>query len=208
MTKKPIIVFDLGAVLIDWDPRYLYRKLFEGDNEEMEFFLETICPLEWNAKMDAGLSFEEAVAERSQLYPEYKEFIMAYYQRWEEMLGGAIQGTVNILAELRKRGFYLCALSNWSAETFPLTRKHYAFLDWFQEIVLSGDVKFTKPNPVMYGTLLERIKQPATNCLFIDDSHANIAEANDLGFDTILFTSPENLQVELLKRGILKPPVP
>ena len=200
---SPAIVFDFGGVLLDWDPRYLYHKLFENDAEATERFLNEIGFVEWNLEQDRGRPFAVAVAELTARFPHYADFIKAYDERWEESLGGPIQATVNLLGALKRAGYALYGLSNWSAETFRRIRHRHAFLDWFDDIVLSGEVGITKPDPRIYDILLARIKRPAAECLFIDDSEANVAVAEQLGFETIRFTSPEQLQGELIRRGLL-----
>lgn len=193
---SPSIVFDLGGVLLDWDPRYLYRKLFD-DEAEMEYFLTQVCSPQWNAQQDAGRPFAEAVAELSERFPQYQAMIEAYHTRWDEMLRGAIDGTVEILAELRARGYFLCALSNWSAETFPFARRRFEFLDWFEVIVLSGEEETIKPDPAIYRILLERIGRPARECVFLDDAPRNVRAARDLGFTAVPFESPARLREQL-----------
>lgn len=201
--RSPAIVFDFGGVLIDWNPRYLYRKLFRDEPEAVERFLTEIGFVEWNALQDKGRPFSEAVAELSEKFPHYSDLIKAYDERWEESVTGAIEGTVDILRELKEAGYPLYGLSNWSAETFRRIRHQYPFMDWFEEIVISGEVKLIKPDPLIYKLLLERIKRSAEECLFIDDSEANVTTANQLGFQTIRFESPEQLSKELRRLGIL-----
>jgi 2-haloacid dehalogenase len=203
MTSTPqAIVFDLGAVLIDWDPRHMYRKLI-GDEAVMDEFLGEIATMRWNSYHDAGRRWDDGVAMLSAIYPEYREWIAAYRDRWVEMLNGPIDGTVEILAELREQGTEIHALTNWSAETFPMARQRYEFLDWFGHIVVSGEEMVKKPDPKIYEILLNRIERSAAECVFIDDSAANIAAAADLGFTTILFTSPEHLRKELGDLGVI-----
>ena len=194
------LIFDLGGVLIDWNPRYLYRKLFD-DEVELEYFLTEVCSLAWNAEMDAGKPFATAIAERIQIYPTYAPYIRSYQERWLEMIRGDIPGTVHILSQLRQAGHPLYALSNWSAETFPLAEEKFGFLHWFQEIVLSGKEKQIKPNAAIYQTLLARIGKEAEACIFIDDSLVNVQAAQQLGFDAIHFHSPTQLGYALQERG-------
>ncbi len=197
-TKKNLaIVFDIGGVLIDWNPRYLYKNLFNGDSVEMEFFLENVCSPDWNKQLDEGRPFQDAIEERIQLFPKYESFIRAYHTHWEEMVSGAINETVEVLKDLKDSGYFLCALSNWSAETFPLMKKRFEFLDWFEIIILSGEVGIVKPDPVIYHILLEKIKRNANECLFIDDAPENIETANSLGFKTIHFHSAGQLRIQL-----------
>jgi len=200
--RRACIVFDLGGVLIDWDPRYLYRQLFDGDGTAMEHFLAQVCSPAWNAQQDAGRSFAEAIAEKTRAFPEYEHLIQAYFARWTEMIRGSMAGTVEVLSELREQGYPLYALSNWSAETFPLIKHRFSFLDWFKGIVLSGEVGCAKPNPRIYRIFLERMQCMPDQCLFIDDSRDNIATARELGFATLLFRSPQQLRAYLQSKGL------
>ncbi|MFZ0760760.1 MAG: hypothetical protein WAM69_12490, partial [Candidatus Sulfotelmatobacter sp.] len=129
--NRSVAVFDLGGVLIDWNPRYLYRKLFAGNDEAMEHFLATVCTPSWNSQQDAGRTLAEACAALRSVHPGHVQFIDAWMHRYGEMLGGPIHGTVDLLTELRARGVPLYALSNWSAETFPTALKRFDFLKWF-----------------------------------------------------------------------------
>ena len=196
------IVFDFGGVLIDWNPRYLYRKIFQTE-KEVEWFLDNVCTSQWNTQQDAGRSFEEGISLLENKFPEYAFAIRFYYTRWEEMLGGEIAATVQILHELKKRGYRLYGLTNWSAELFPIAQKRFGFLKEFDGIVVSGQEKLVKPDPQIYARLLERYNLRAPNCLFIDDNQANISKAADLGFETVLFTSPDDLRRILTARGLL-----
>jgi 2-haloacid dehalogenase len=197
------IVFDFGGVLIDWDPRHLYRKLFVDDTRGMERFLKDVDFYAWNLQQDAGRPFDEAVAEHCRLYPEYCELIRAYDERWEESLGGPIQSSIDILKALKQADLELYGLSNWSVEKFQLVRCQYEFLNWFESIIISGQVKLVKPDPRIFVLMLEEIGRPASECLLIDDSAVNIAAARELGFKTIHFLSPEQLKTELLDMGLL-----
>jgi 2-haloacid dehalogenase len=200
--RKPAVVFDLGGVLVDWNPRYLYRKLVE-DEEAVEKFLAEVCTPEWNLKQDAGRPFAEAVEELIVQYPDQHELIRAYHLRWEETIGGPIAGTVEILAELKRAGYMVAALSNWSAETFPVARRRFDFLNWFDVTVISGEVKMVKPDPRIFELLLERLGRRAEECVYIDDVEANVRAARELGFRAIHFTSPDRLREELKRMEIL-----
>jgi len=203
MTSAPqTVIFDLGAVLIDWDPRHMYRKLI-GDEATMEEFLAEIATLRWNSYHDAGRSWDDGVAMLSAVYPEYAELIASYRDRWDEMLNGPIDGSVEILAELKEQGREVHALTNWSAETFPIARERFEFLNWFGHIVVSGDEKVKKPDPRIYHILLDRIDREASDCVFIDDSLANVRAAVDLGMVAIHFTGPQQLREELVALGLL-----
>jgi 2-haloacid dehalogenase len=201
---SPVIIFDFGGVLLDWNPHYLYRKLFDDDPEAVDRFLAEIGFAEWNLEQDRGRPFSVAVAELAARFPHYAELVKAYDERWEESLSGSIQPTVDILYALKQAGYRLYGLSNWSAETFGRIRHKHSFMDWFDRIVISGEVKLIKPDPRIYGLLLEHIGLRAEECLFIDDAEANIAVADQLGFQTIRFESPEKLAKELERRGLLK----
>ena len=147
-TRQPIdtVVFDLGGVLIDWDPRHLYRQLF-SDPEEMEVFLRDVVSPDWNAEQDSGRTWAEATALLMEQHPQHEDMIRAYVDRWSDMLAGPIEGTVAILSEVRDAGFRIYALTNWSAETFPRARGLFPFLDWFEGIVVSGDERIREAGP-------------------------------------------------------------
>ena len=197
------VVFDLGAVLIGWDPRNLYRKLTD-DQEKIEYFLSKICTPEWNSRQDAGRPFTDAVIELTQKHPEFQEWIELYHSRWHEMISGPIEGTVAILEELaRSRRVKLFALTNWSAETFPYALKTFPFLTEFEGIVVSGVEKLIKPNPELYQILLRRYHLNAKQCIFIDDLERNVEAARALGFSGLVFTSPDGLRRQLEQMGLL-----
>jgi 2-haloacid dehalogenase len=196
------IVFDFGGVLIDWDPRYLYRKFFDGHTAAMERFLGDIDFMAWNLKQDQGRPFADGVAELSAQFPHYAQLIQAYDQRWEESIGGPIQSTVDILRALKEAGYPLYGLSNWSAEKFHLFRPKYPFFSWFDDILVSGEVKRVKPDPEIFTLFLDRIRRTARECVYIDDSAANVATANRLGFTAIHFVSPGQLAADLQHLGL------
>ncbi|MEX1204119.1 MAG: HAD family phosphatase [Dongiaceae bacterium] len=197
------VVFDLGGVLIDWNPRHLYRKLFDGDAAAMERFLDTVCTPAWNEEQDAGRPFADAVALLVARHPEQGEMIAAYDRRWDEMLAGPIDGTVAILAELKARGTPLAALTNWSAEKFPVARRRFDFLAWFDAIVVSGEIGMRKPDPRIYRHLLESRGLDASGTLFIDDSAANVTAARALGMPALQFSAPPALRADLEALGLL-----
>lgn len=202
MQKTDTIIFDLGAVLIDWNPRYLYRKIFKTE-EEISWFLENICTHDWNEKQDAGRPFEEATEELVIKFPEHDAAIRAWYGRWEETISGAIPGTVEILRQLRdSKKYRLYALTNWSAQTFPWALQNFEFLHWFEGIVVSGVEKSRKPFPEFYQVLFDRYKVTPASALFIDDSQRNIDGAQAVGLPGIHFQSPEQLKADLNKIGI------
>ena len=196
------VVFDLGGVLIDWDPRYLYRKLL-ADEAAVEEFLATVCTPEWNAEQDRGRPFAEGVAELVERHPVHAAAITAYHERWPEMLGGAVGGTVEVLAELRAAGVPVYALTNWSAETFGIARERFEFLAWFDGLLVSGEERMIKPDPAIFRLLLDRFGLDPGATFYIDDSPANVAAADRLGFDAVRFTSPAQLRRDLEARGLL-----
>lgn len=202
-TRPTAVVFDLGGVLIDWNPRYLYRQLFAGDDAAMETFLTEVTTPEWNLQQDAGRTWDEAVAALTRQHPEHAELIAAYRDRWPETLGEAIGPTVAVLDELRRTGVRLFALSNWSAETFPVARPRYPFLEWFAGIVISGEVGITKPDERMYRHLLERNGLDAASTVFIDDSEANVRAAQEIGMIAFRFEGGAALRRSLVDLGLL-----
>ncbi len=200
---RSIVVFDLGGVLIDWDPRHLYRKLFAGDEAAMEHFLATVCTHEWHRHHDAGRSLAEGVRTLKDLHPDKAELIDAFGTRQGEMLAGSIAGAVEILKELRDRDVPLYALSNWPAETFPLARQRFDFLGWFRGILVSGEIGAIKPEPRIYEVLLDRFAIDPLSAVFIDDVAVNAAAARAFGIHAIHFTTPAALRAELVALGLL-----
>lgn len=196
------VVFDLGGVLVDWDPRHLYRALIP-DEIERERFLAEVCPQSWNERQDAGRTLAEATAERVALFPGHAELIAAYYGRWEEMLAGAIAETVDILEELHRREVPLYALTNWSAELFPIARRRFGFLERFRSIVVSGEERVIKPDAAIFRILCARHGIAPAAALFIDDNPANVAAAEALGFCAHRYTAAPALRARLTELGLL-----
>lgn len=201
--EAPVAVFDLGGVLIDWNPRYLYRKLFAGDEPGMERFLRTICTHSWNTQQDAGRSFAEGCASLKAMHPHAGALIDAWYERYDEMLAGPIAGTVDILSDLRSRGVSLYALSNWSRETFPFALKRFEFLEWFQGIMLSGEVGLVKPDARIYQLFLKTFAIEPSHAIYVDDLEPNVETAAGFGMRGILFTDPAALRAELNRSGLM-----
>lgn len=196
-------IFDLGGVLIDWNPEHLYRKLFT-DEAAMKYFLANICTLSWNEEQDAGRSLQEGTDLLVRQFPEQEANIRAYYGRWEEMLGGPITGTVDLFKQLKDSGKYkFYALTNWSAETFSIALQRYDFLDWFDRIVVSGTEKIRKPDTAFYQLLLDRYQVQPQSALFIDDNYRNILAAQQLGIQTAHFTNSEQLKADLDRLQLL-----
>jgi 2-haloacid dehalogenase len=200
--RPSAVVFDLGGVLIDWDPRHLYRSLF-ADEAEMERFLAEVTTPAWNLEQDRGRTFADGIAELVRDHPDRRELIEAFWQRWPETLGGPLPGTVELLAALRTTGVRLLALTNWSAETFPIGVARYPFLAWFEAVIVSGEVGLVKPDPAIFRLLIERHGIAPASTVFIDDSPANIATASALGFVTIPFSDAPALGSELVRLGLL-----
>ncbi len=198
------VVFDLGGVLVDFDPRHLYRQLIP-DEAEMERFLGEVATQEWNLEHDRGRSFDEGVALLTRQHPEHAELIAAYRDRWPEMLRGPLQPTVDVLAELHATGVRLLALTNWSAETFVHAPARLPFLAWFEAILVSGEVGLIKPDPAIYRLLAERHDLDPAQTVFVDDLAENVAAAVRLGFRGIRFTDARALRDELVGVGLLEP---
>jgi len=202
MDYMDTIVFDLGGVLIDWNPAYLYRKIFQ-EEAQVQFFLTHICDSHWNEQQDAGRPLAEATQILVAQFPEYTEAIQAYYGRWTEMLGGPIRGTVQLLEALHQQKKYrLYALTNWSHETFPYALQHYDFLQLFDGILVSGEEKLVKPDPRIYQLLFERFDINPSTALFIDDNPKNVLASRQSGMEALQFVSPEQLQAALSDMGI------
>ena len=204
MKKIKNIIFDLGGVLIDWNPAYVYLDVFNGDNKKMEWFFKEICTNDWNENQDAGYSLQQATEDRVKIFPQYEELIRMYYGRWKDMLGESIQETVEILEKFFEHPAYrVIALTNWSAETFPKALNKFEFLNLFEGIVVSGEEKTRKPFKKIYKIALKRYNLEAEKTLFIDDNLRNIIAANKLSIQTIHFKTPEKLENELKKLKLI-----
>ena len=197
------VVFDLGGVCIDWDPRHLDRKLFDGDDVAMERFLAEICTPGWNAEQDAGRSWADAIERLTRDHPDSRVLIEAYRERWSEMLGDAFDETIEVLDQLRMARVPLFALSNMSAETFPIARPRYPFLEWFAGIVISGAEGIRKPDPRIYLLLLERYGLRPETTAFVDDVAENVAAAETLSMVGLHFRGGSCLRRDLVRLGLL-----
>lgn len=198
------VIFDIGGVLIDWNPRHLYRPLF-ADEAAMERFLTDICSPQWNEQQDAGREWDEAIALLCAQFPAQASLIHAYRERWEEMLGGPLDDTVAVLDALRVRGVRLFALTNWSHDTFAIARQRYAFLDWFKDIVVSGTEGMIKPDPAIFQLLLTRGGIDPARAVYIDDTARHVDAAKALGMRALLFRDAATLRRELSSLGLLEP---
>jgi 2-haloacid dehalogenase len=200
--RPTAVVFDLGGVLVDWNPRHLYRRLF-ADETEMERFLAEVTTPAWNLEQDRGRPFADGIASLIRDHPDQAELIEVYWRRWPEMLGDPHQATVDVLAELRGTGVRLVALTNWSAETFPFAAPRYPFLGWFEAVIVSGDVKLVKPDPAIFQLLVDRHGLEPSRTVLIDDTIANVRAAEALGFRAISFTGAPALRRDLVAMGLL-----
>lgn len=202
--KIETVIFDLGGVLVDWNPEYLYAKIFKDDPEKMDWFLSTVCTPDWNMEQDAGRTFEDATQLLVKEYPEYKKEIAAFYDRWGEMIKDQIHGTVLILKTLKELNeVKLYALTNWSIQTFPIAKQRFNFLKQFDGIVVSGEENTRKPYSKIYKTTLERYNLSPERCLFIDDSLDNVNAAKDLNINALRFTDAVQLKSDLIQLGLI-----
>ncbi|MFP4127070.1 MAG: HAD family hydrolase [Alphaproteobacteria bacterium] len=194
-TRPPadVVVFDLGGVLIDWNPRHLYRKLV-ADEAFIEWFLAEVCSPAWNAEQDAGRSWAEAVAEAKARHPAHAALIEAYADRWPEMIKGDIPESVAVLEDLAARDVPLYALTNWSHETFHHARARFAWLEHFRDILVSGEVGMKKPDARIFRLMLQRIGVEPAAVVFIDDVVDNVESARAIGMQAVHFTSPAALR--------------
>lgn len=198
------IIFDLGNVLIDWNPQHVFNDTYFDSPEKKKYFFENICTMDWNEMQDAGRSIVEATQELIQQYPDWEQPIRDYYGRWTEMLGGPIKESIDIFRQLKDSGKYkLYALTNWQSGLFDIALVRYNFLHWFDGRVVSGDEKMRKPNPVFYQRLLDRYNLKASDALFIDDNLRNIQAAEAMGIRSIHFSSPDQLRKALIDLSIL-----
>lgn len=202
-TSYTSVIFDLGGVLIDWNPRYLYRRFFVDDEPGLERFLAEVTTSEWNRGLDGGRSFAEAIADLQQQHPHRAELIAMYWDRWPEMLGGVNDATAAVVRELKKRGVPVFALSDWSAETFPLAKSVVPELDLFDDIQISGEAGMTKIDPRAFALAIERFKIDPARTVFIDDAPVNIDNARAAGLTAIRFTGADQLRSELTRLGML-----
>ncbi|WP_308993575.1 HAD family phosphatase [Mariniflexile litorale] len=203
MKQIDTIIFDLGGVLIDWNPEYVFFDAFDGDKEKMQWFLDTICTSDWNENQDAGYPLAQATLDLINKFPEHEQHIKLFYGDWEKMLGGTIDGTVKILQDLiQSKKYKVVALTNWSHETFPIAQKRFEFLGWFEGIVVSGDEKTRKPFKDIYEICLNRFNITPEKSLFIDDNLRNIEAANTLGINGIHFKNSEKLIQQLKNYNI------
>ncbi len=197
------IIFDFGGVLINWDPRRVFRQYFPGDEQGMEAFMEEIGFHEWNLRQDEGYPFEQAVRDLSARFPQYAHIIRAYDVDWEQSITGIVPETVELLGRLKAAGYRLYGLTNWNYTKFTLVRHKYPVFRLFEDIIVSGQVKLVKPDPAIYRLLLDKIGLEPQDCLMVDDSERNAEAAHELGFTSIHFTTPRQLEGELRRLEVL-----
>jgi 2-haloacid dehalogenase len=200
--KVTTVVFDIGNVLIEWDPRHLYRRIFKT-SEEIERFLSTICTSAWNLEFDRGRSFSQGVAELVAKHPEHELAIRAFDERWDEMIPGLVPGTLALMERLETRDVPLYAITNFSAEKYAGARVRFPFFDRFRGVVVSGREGVLKPDRAIFDLLVKRYDLQAADCLFVDDSKANVAGAKAAGMEAHHFQGAEGLEAELAVRGLV-----
>ncbi|MPZ60219.1 MAG: HAD-IA family hydrolase [Propionibacteriales bacterium] len=196
-----VVVFDVGGVLMDWSPEYLFRRVIAEDDTR-EWFLREVCSPEWNLRQDRGRSWAEAVAEATSRYPEYEDWIRAYDERWLETIGGMYDETVAVLRELRAAGVPVYGLTNFSAEKWALARDRIDVLREFDGVVVSGEERVAKPDERIYRILLTRYGLDPARTFFTDDNDPNVRAARDLGIDAERFTTAASLRAQLTARGL------
>ena len=195
------IIFDFGGVLVDWDPHRMLDAYF-GSREKADWFIANICTGEWNAQMDAGKPFSQGIAELSAEYPEWSTEIQAYFDRWIEMIGGEIPGMLEVMIDLKRKGYKMYGLTNWSAETFCQVRHKFEVFDQLDGMLVSGEEKMLKPDPAFFQLLVDRFNLNPAECLFIDDNQPNVDGARRFGLNAIRFRDAATLRKELITLGI------
>lgn len=196
------VIFDLGNVVIGWNPEHVFRDLFGEDRARMDWFLTKICPPAWNAQQDAGYPIALATEERVALYPAWEKEIRAYYGRWIEMISGPVPGIYELMLDIKAAGLPLYALSNWSTELFPLVADTLPAFKLFEKTFLSGAYRMIKPEARFYEKALKEIAIPREALIFTDDNTDNVAASNALGLKALLFTSAEQLRIDLRELGV------
>ncbi|MGH8618556.1 MAG: HAD family hydrolase [Burkholderiales bacterium] len=203
MSAADAVLFDLGKVLLDWDPRYYYKQFFPDDAAGLERFVTQAVGPDFILAMDAGRPAAEVIPERCARFPDDAALIARWPEGWPRMLRGPIAGTVEILRELKARGTRLYALTNFSTETWPVARARFEFLGWFEDTIVSGEHGLIKPDPRIYALAIGRCRLDPSRTVFIDDAPANVAAGRTAGFDALLFETPEKLRADLQARGLL-----
>ena len=203
MHRIDTVVFDLGKVLLDWDPRYYYARHFDGNSEALEFFVNEVVPSRWIVEMDAGKPAARAIRERQLLHPPHAELIARWSEGWPHMLRGEIEGTAAIIRQLKNQGVRLFALTNFSTETFPIARERCPTLALFEDIVVSGEIGMIKPDPEIFKYTVRHCGLEPQATLFVDDLATNVRAAQDEGWQAVVFRSPELLRSDLQSLGLI-----
>ncbi|WP_457089415.1 HAD family hydrolase [Microvirga sp. P5_D2] len=199
--KPKTVVFDIGNVLLRWDPRNLYRSVFD-DHGEMEWFLSNVCTPDWNLEQDRGRDWDEAVALLVKDHPKHEPAIRAFHDRWPETVSGVFEQNVALLQRLRDAGVPNYCITNFSGPKFVLAQQRFPFLAGFDGVIVSGDERLLKPDAAIYHLLLDRYRLEAADCVFIDDSKPNIEAARKVGMEAIHYPNEDiDLAVELRRYG-------
>ena len=204
MTNKiDTVIFDLGGVLVDWKPEYLYRKVFNGNEKKVQWFLKNVCTSAWNAEQDGGRTIEEGEALKIAEFPEHEDLIRLYYNQWHQMFSGPIEENVELFKSLKASGNYkIYALTNWSAEKWQLALELFPFFNYFDGVVVSGQVKMRKPFPEIYNLIIDKFSINPENTIFIDDNEENVNAAAAFNLNGIHYKSPQQLLNELRSRKL------
>lgn len=200
--KIDFVLFDLGKVLLDWDPRYFYRQFFPGDEAALERFLAEAAPTDWTLSMDRGEPVAEAIARRQREAPEHAALIGRWFEGWPRMLRGEIADSVDILDAVDRAGYPIYALTNFSTETWPIATARCAVLGRFRDVVISGEVGMVKPEHEIYRHTIERCGLDPARTLFIDDLSVNVQAARECGLNAVQFTSAQRLRADLAAHGV------
>lgn len=196
--KIDTIIFDLGGVLVDWKPEYLYRKVFNGNEKKVQWFLNNVCTSAWNAEQDGGRTIEDAENIKIAEFPEHEELIRLYYNQWHQMFSGPIEENVELFKQLKASGNYkIYALTNWSAEKWELALELFPFFNYFDGVVVSGQEKIRKPYPEIYNLIVDKFAINPENAIFIDDNEENVIAAKSLKIQGIHYKSHQQLLNEL-----------
>ena len=190
------IIFDFGNVLVQWHPELVYGKFF-GDEAKAWWFLRHVADMDFRQRIDAGESVDACIREKQSQYPEYAQAIELYRSHWREMLTDEVPGMRGLIIELMEKGYELYGLTNWSMETFPEAREHFGILQTIDRYVVSGAEGLVKPDPRLFQVLLDRYQLKAEECLFVDDNPDNVAAAEGMGMQGIVFTGADDLRKRL-----------
>lgn len=192
------IIFDYGNVLVDWNPAYLFLPVFNGDEEKCRYFTDYICNREWFTRMDRGEDMDVCVAELQAQHPDYADAIALFRDRWFDMCHGDIPGMLEIIQDLKQKGYGVFGLTNWPAATFAEARRRFLTLASIENYVVSSSVHLAKPEPAIYQLLLFKYNLKAEECVFIDDRKDNVNAAISLGMNGIVYPGTAKELVSIL----------